>query len=157
MIMLDIETTSEEDLRQAIDRFWETFPPVWNSIRGHIRIAATEQFDITVEQFHIMRHIRKGKLSVGELADIQQISRPGISQALDVLVDRGLVTRRQNVDDRRVVQLELTQSGCDLMAAISNNNRSWMMKKMALLSPDEITRLLHSLELLKKTFDETPD
>ena len=52
---------SKDDLHQAVETFWETFPPFWQRIRAHIRQVATEQFEISVEQFHILRHIRRGQ------------------------------------------------------------------------------------------------
>ncbi len=46
--------------QQTIDKFWEFFPPVWHSIRAHIRHEATDNFEITVSQFHILRRIWQG-------------------------------------------------------------------------------------------------
>ena len=83
--------TSFEPLRdQAVDRFWETLPPLWNFIRSHIRATATSNFDITVEQFHVLRYVRRGVTSMSDLAVAKNISRPAISQAVDVLVKNGL-------------------------------------------------------------------
>ena len=150
--METLEKTSEELLQTAIDRFWETVPPVWNKVRGNVRCIATENFEITLDQFHILRHIRKGRGSVSELADLQQISRPAISQAVDILVEKGLISRRTNADDRRYIRLELTPSGNDLLNTIFRQNRTWMMEKMAAVSPDEIDSIVQGLEILKKTF-----
>ena len=152
--METLEKTSEELLQAAIDRFWETIPPVWNKVRGNVRCIATENFEITVDQFQILRHIRKGRGSVSELADLQQISRPAISQAVDILVEKGLISRRTNADDRRYIQLELTPSGNDLLNTIFRQNRGWMMEKLAGLCPDEINSIVLGLEILKKTFIE---
>jgi DNA-binding MarR family transcriptional regulator len=52
------------------------------------------------------------------------------------------------------VQLELTKSGNDLLTAIFEENRIWMKKKLASLSPEEISNILQAMELLGKTFDE---
>ena len=149
-----IDSAPKELLRRTIDRFWEIFPTVWDRIRANVRAIVMENYDITVEQFHILRHIRKGSGSVSELATVKQISRPAISQAVDVLVDKGLVSRRQNAEDRRYVQLELTQSGNDLLTAIFEENRIWMKKKLASLSPEDISSILQAMEVLGKTFDE---
>src|SRR5512138_1764909 len=98
--------TSQKDLQeQTIDRFWETVPPVWNFVRTHLRGTATGKFDITVEQFHVLRFVRRGPNSMSELATAKNISRPAISQAVDVLVRKGLLTRVQSTTDRRVVEL----------------------------------------------------
>jgi DNA-binding MarR family transcriptional regulator len=145
--------TTEENLRQTIDQFWETVPAVWNLIRNHLRSIATEQFDISVEQFHVLRHIRKGLTSVSELADVRQISRSAVSQAVELLVEKGLITRRQEANDRRFVHLALTPQGEDLLNRVFQQNRVWMMEKMASISPEDLTRIIESLAMLKSAFD----
>lgn len=147
-----LEATSQEALQQAIDHFWETIPPTWNNVRSHVRSIATEKFDISVEQFHILRHVRKGMTSVSDLATIRQISRPAISQAVNVLVERGLLTRHHSTDDRRFVELKLTQSGDDLLNAVFAENRTWMMERLSELPSNEMTCLMNAMEVLKKTF-----
>jgi DNA-binding MarR family transcriptional regulator len=145
----------EEMLQQTIDRFWETIPPTWNQIRSNIRGIITENFDITIEQFHIIRHVRKGIRSVSELAEEKQISRPAISQAVDILVEKGLITRQQSAGDRRFVLLELTESGDELLNTIFRMNRKWMAEKLSGLSDDELTTVLKGMEILKKTFESS--
>jgi DNA-binding MarR family transcriptional regulator len=145
--------SSESLVNKAIDRFWETVPPVWGRIRGNVRGIAMEYFNLTVEQFHILRHIRKGSHSVRDLAAAQLISRPAISQAVDLLVGKGLVTRCEQAEDRRYVQLELTESGNALLNAIFERNRAWMLEKMSALSQEELSNVMQAMEVLRKTFD----
>jgi DNA-binding MarR family transcriptional regulator len=144
--------TSDETLQQTIDRFWETVPPIWNTVRSRVRSAATQEFEITVEQFHILRHIRKGAHSGSKLADVGRISRPAISQAVDALVNKGLVSRIQSMDDRRYVQLELTPDGAALLDAIFGQARQWMKTKLASLEADDLQAIMSGLALLKEAF-----
>lgn len=148
------ESPPEKMLLLAIDRFWETVPPTWNRIRSYIHTAAVENFGVTVEQFHILRHIRKGICSVSELAEAKQISRSAISQAVDMLVNRGLVARQHSAGDRRRVELELTESGNHLLDAIFRHNRAWMLEKLSLLSETELDSLIRGMDVLQKTFAE---
>jgi DNA-binding MarR family transcriptional regulator len=141
---------SIQTLRQVVEAFWESYPPFWRTIRSHIRNVAVDQFAISVEQFHILRHVRKGHGSVSELAQIQQISRPAISQAVDILVNKGLITRTQSSQDRRCVRLDLTSAGNDLLDAIFNHTRQWMMQVLAALDESELQNLLRSMDALKK-------
>ena len=138
----------------SIDRFWEVVPPLWGRIKGNARSFAVETGLISLEQFHILRHIRRGACSVSELAEIQQISRPAISQALDILVDKGLVSRHQSTADRRYVELTLTPAGSELLNTIFQKNRQWMLEKMADLTDDENAALVYALGLLKTAFLE---
>ncbi len=148
---------TEELQRQAIDRFWETIPPVWNLVRSNLRCIASENFEISVEQFHILRHIRKGITSVSELAAVKQISRPAISQAVDILVEKGLIARQQDVEDRRFVHLRLTPEGDALLNKIFQENRAWMTEKMAAFDTEELNSVITGLEILKTIFEDAPD
>ncbi len=147
---MDESTRSSEKLSQAVDGFWEAFPPLWRMIHAHIRELAVAQYNITVEQFHILRHIRRGRDSVSALAEAKDISRPAISQAVDLLVTRGLILRTIDPQDRRHVKLDLTADGNALMDAIFGDTRQWMMEMFAPLSADEIQALTCSMESLKK-------
>ena len=148
------ENTREELVPAAIEAFWATIPPVWNRIRGNVRETAVENYEISVEQFHILRHIRNGLTSVSEIAQVRQISRSAASQAVDLLVERGLICRLQNALDRRNIPLELTSSGNELLDTIWEKNRAWMKLQMSSLSVPELETLTSGLEILAKTFAE---
>ena len=137
----------------AIDRFWETVPPLWNFVRSHIRATATTKFDITVEQFHVLRHVRRGMGSVSELATAKNISRPAISQAVDTLVNKGLLTRLQSTQDRRFVELRLTDEGNRLLDAVFEETREWMKERMSSLSVQEVETLAEAMQIMKKIIE----
>ena len=137
----------------AIDRFWETVPPLWNFVRSHIRGTATTQFDITVEQFHVLRHVRRGMGTVSELATAKNISRPAISQAVEILVNKRLLTRVQSTQDRRYVELALTAEGNRLLDTVFKETREWMKGRMHSLTTQELERIAETMEILKKIME----
>ena len=145
--------TSENLRDKAIDRFWETVPPLWNSIRSHIRATATANFDISVEQFHVLRYVRRGTDSVSELATAKNISRPAISQAVELLVKKGLLTRVPSKEDRRCVELVLTAAGNNLLDTVFKETRGWMKDRMQDLSLDELETIAKAMEIMKKMVD----
>ncbi len=142
-----------DSMKNAIDRFWETVPQVWSLVRSHTRNIAVQNFDITEEQFHILRYIRKGTLSISELAAAKHTSRPAISQAVDAMVQKGLVTRRENTRDRRFVQLGLTDAGSVLWEDLYQQNRVWMKSIFIGLKKEELELLSQGLTVLKNAFD----
>lgn len=146
-----MKTITQPEL-QLIENFWDFFPPVWHTIKAHIRHEATENFDITVVQFHILRRIRIGTDSVSKLADDRHTSRPAISRAVDTLVKKGLVNRTHNPADRRNVQLTLTEQGQSLMETIFDNTRQWMAQKLGVLNDEEVEAILVAGEALKRAF-----
>jgi DNA-binding MarR family transcriptional regulator len=149
-----VHDPAAQRLQQAVEAFWENFPPFWGRIRAHIRQAAAEQFDLSVEQFHILRHIRRGQATVSELAEAKNISRAAVSQAVEALVQRGLVTRTTDPSDRRHLPLALTGPGDALLDTLFDDTRRWMMKQLSPLSDKELERLALALELLAKTQPE---
>ena len=144
---------SERLRNETIDRFWETVPPVWNFVRMHIRSTATGKFDITVEQFHVLRFVRRGPNSMSELATAKNISRPAISQAVDVLVKKGLLTRIPSTTDRRVVELALTEEGNALLDTVFKENREWMKERMSILTTEELETIGKAMTALKKILE----
>ncbi len=146
-------TSLEKMQDQAIDRFWETVPPLWNFIRSHIRATATENFDISVEQFHVLRHVRRGMCSVSELATAKNISRPAISQAVDILVHKKLLTRVQSTQDRRYVELALTHEGNTLLDTVFKETRGWMKERMNKLDAHELETIARAMEVMKKMLE----
>lgn len=141
---------SPERLReQAIEGFWETVPSLWGTIRFRIRATATARFDITVEQFHVLRLMRCGKTSVSDLVTAKNISRPAISQVVDVLVRKGLVMRIQSTQDRRYVELTLTDSGNALLDTFFKETRGWMNERMQTLNVNELVAVVEAMEALK--------
>jgi DNA-binding MarR family transcriptional regulator len=150
MEKMNATVRSSELLKHAVDVFWETYPPLWRMIQAHIREVAVEQFNISVEQFHILRHIRRGRNSVSDLAEVRDISRPAISQSVDLLVTRGLIFRTTDLQDRRHIKLDLTANGNALLDAIFGNTRQWMVEKFDQMNADEIQAFIFSMDSLKK-------
>jgi len=151
-----IDRRTEPSLDRVIERFWEIVPPLWFQIRDHIRQSAAERFDITVEQFHILRHVRAGCGSVSELAEAKRISRPAISQTVELLVAKGLLTRTQSAADRRFVQLELTEAGRLLLEALFQETSDWMRKRLARLSSPELDQAARGMQILQTAFKPEP-
>ncbi len=147
-----LELTADVTLPQAIEKFWEVFPPVWNRIRSNLRLILVREFSITIEEFHILRNLRRGFCSVSELAAVQQISRPAASQTVEGLVEKGLVSRHYDASDRRHIRLALTTAGSEMLNGIFQKNRGWMTEKMAALSPAEISAIANAMEALSKAF-----
>ncbi len=68
--------------------------------------------DITVSQMEALKYLqRHGSCSAAQLADGLHMSPPAVTKLVDRLLRKGMVTRRENPDDRRSVEISLTDSG----------------------------------------------
>jgi DNA-binding MarR family transcriptional regulator len=138
-----------------IDRFWESVPPAWRQTRNQIRRNAVEKFQMTEEQFQVLRRIRNGSASVSALAETSQTSRSAVSKAVDSLVRRGLVARSQNPHDRRNLPLALTGEGQRVMDLIYGEAEAWLSTLFACLNAEETGLLLQGLDILRMVFEKT--
>jgi DNA-binding MarR family transcriptional regulator len=136
------------------DKFWETIPPAWFQARAQIRGAADEQFNLSVEQFQVLRRIRRGFDSVSALAEEGRTSRPAVSKTVDGLVNRGLVSRLTDTQDRRHIRLSLTEEGARVMNGIFKQADDWLESRFARLTAVEREQLVSALDLLQKTFKD---
>ncbi|HEY8486162.1 MAG TPA: MarR family transcriptional regulator [Limnochordales bacterium] len=76
------------------------------------RTLADEGADITVSQLECLKYLqRHGACSAAELAEGLHMTPPAVTKLVDRLVRKGVVTRRENPDDRRSVEISLTEAG----------------------------------------------
>lgn len=143
---------SPDDLSKAVDRYWESLPPTWHRTRSVIRGIAAEKFNLTVEQFQVLRRIRRGFASVSSIAQDSRTSRSAVSKAVDVLVHRALVSRQQDPRDRRNIPLSLTPEGEHALSTIFNEAEDWLSARFSQLSSDEINLAIRGMEILQKAF-----
>jgi DNA-binding MarR family transcriptional regulator len=138
-----------------IDTFWESVPPAWRQTRSQIRLIAVETFNMTEEQFQVLRRIRKGFSSVSALAEAGQISRSTVSKTVDAIVRRGLVIRSQDLNDRRNIPLKLTDEGQRVLDSIFSDAEAWLSVRFERLNSMEIKTLLQGMDILRKVFNNS--
>lgn len=138
----------------VIEKYWESIPPAWHRTRSVIRSIAAEKFHLTVEQFQVLRRIRRGIASVSSIADDSRTSRSAVSKAVDVLVKKRLVSRQQDPSDRRYIPLVLTDEGQSVMSSIFDETERWLTERFACLTTAELESLLQSMDLIQKVFKD---
>ena len=65
----------------------------------------------SLEQLRVLHRVDEGRDTVSALAATRQMRMSAITAVVDTLEARGWVTRRADLDDRRVTRLTLTASG----------------------------------------------
>lgn len=74
------------------------------------------EHDLNTQQFGVLHSIFRGRASTpSALARLRFTNSAAISYTLDVLEKKSLLLRKHSVTDRRVIELELTVKGKDLI------------------------------------------
>ncbi len=153
MSNLMVNPNNDPLLREVVELYWQVMPPFWHKVRAHIREVVENRYAISVEQYHILRHIAQGVNQVSELAQRKQISLSAVSQAVEVLVMKELVTRAVNPLDRRMQHLTLTEKGEELVAYVNQDTQSWMRETLKTLKETELKALLMGMRVLQKVME----
>lgn len=121
-------------------------------VRGYRRPshALPTDLDVTVGQIHCARTIgRLGNPTMSELAEALRLHPSTVTSLVDALVERGLVERRDDVDDRRIVRVALTEKGKRRRARHREAMRARLRELMGDIDDEDLRRIHSALTILR--------
>jgi DNA-binding MarR family transcriptional regulator len=96
----------------------------------------------------LMRLKHGGRSGVSEIGGHMGITKAAASQAVDRLVDLGLVERTEDPDDRRARRLALTQAGQAMVGQVVAARSRWVETLADVLTPEQQNLIASALNLL---------
>jgi DNA-binding MarR family transcriptional regulator len=93
---------------------------------------------------------RDGPLTLGDLAAAEQVAPPSITKVAAKLVDAGLVQRRVDDGDRRVVWIELSDAGRAHLVESRERRTTWLASRLHDLTPAELAALDAAAALIER-------
>lgn len=116
--------------------------------------AVFEELDLTLTQVKTLNALASRELTVKELAEQLGLSLPGASRAVDALVSRDLLDRREDPDDRRQKRLLATDAGRDALHRLDEARLAGTAAFTATLPAAQCKRLSAAL---RPILDELPE
>ena len=114
--------------------------------------------DLSFSQISVLMRLFHGKNSgVSEIGDQLGVSNAAASQAVDRLVQMGLIERTEDPDDRRAKRLALTQKGCELMEKGIEARGKWIEGLTDALTPEQQALITSALHLLTEAARKIED
>jgi len=92
---------------------------------------------------------RHGPVTLGALADHEQVAPPSVSRVVAKIEADGLVTRQPDPADRRVTKVALTPKGRALLSASRRRKTEWLTTRLEDLGPEPRARLAEVLDILE--------
>jgi DNA-binding MarR family transcriptional regulator len=105
----------------------------------------------------LMRLYHGGKCGISEIGERLGITNAAASQAIDRLVNLGVIERTEDPNDRRAKQLALTQAGRTLIEKGFEARRNWISGLTDALNPEQQTLIISALTLLTEAARKTKD
>src|SRR5258708_3369047 len=113
--------------------------------------AGLEETGLDDTDFRILEALlNKGPLPVNTIGPKVYLTPGSISVAIDRLLDRGLVSRVESPEDRRVRMVSLTAKGKALIAPIFRKHVAEIRKVFADMSPKELRAFETTLKKIGK-------
>ncbi len=113
--MSEEEKTKDEEGGLELDQQAEEFLTAWFQVRQQVQALnfnRAHQQGFSVTQFMLMNLMGDdGQTTIGGLAGRLNLDPATIVRTVDTLENRGLVQRRRDKQDRRVVFVEFTEEG----------------------------------------------
>lgn len=130
--------------QEAYLNLWRTY-----DLLKRIEDKLFECWDLTAQQYNALRLLRgehPRMLPTLMLARRLVSPAPDITRMLDKLEARSLVERRRPADNRRVVQVGITQAGLELLKQLDDPVRRCSREQLGHLSAAQLAQLTELLQ-----------
>jgi DNA-binding MarR family transcriptional regulator len=93
----------------------------------------------------------RGPMTLGALAELEQVRQQSMSQSVDALEERGWARRSPDPNDRRQVVVSLTEAGRAALETGRGVRQAWIVDAMTrLLDDKERAVLAQALDMLER-------
>lgn len=111
-------------------------------------LMRTGAHELSRTEAGVLSTLVDGPHRITELAATEALAQPTVTQLVDKLEGRGLVTRGSAEDDRRVVMVAISDLGREQLEALRAVIRASMREALIDLPDAELTELAHAAETL---------
>jgi DNA-binding MarR family transcriptional regulator len=109
-------------------------------------------WDLSPTQYNVLRILRGAEpdgLACGRIGERMVTHDPDITRLLDRLEKRGMVERRRDVKDRRVITTRITPAGLDLLKHLDQPVEDFNRQRLGHLGPQRLRMLIELLEQVR--------
>lgn len=143
------ESIKQSEFQNPQTKAWVNLLFTYHHLTDRIR-QVFKQFDITQQQYNVLRILRGKKnqpATCGEVKQVMLDKNPDLSRLSDRLLAKGLIHREVNAENRREVELTITDKGLALVAAIETPLKEALQLENALTDQEaeQLSQLLDKM------------
>lgn len=132
----------------------DAFSKVMRTMK-HTFFLRSKTSHVTMLQFEALSCILKmRKAHMGDIAEHFSTTMPTATSLIDKLIETDLVKRKNDRDDRRVVEIKLTYKGKQLLKDMARQRENKISHLLSFISKKDKLELLRILEILAKKSEE---
>lgn len=145
------------DRALLVERFLELRPLIQKRFSVGLEHELREELHhVTVHQLTVLGRLRHHSLTMRELAAELGVGESAATAVSDRLVRQGLVERMSDPHDRRIVRLELSKSGANLVERLQESAGRKVAAMLEVLSDTQLAWFVDILETLTSSLVGQP-
>ena len=145
---------TRDQARETARDILQIIPLVMRAVAAQLRSAGELP---APAHFGLLSMLSERSRTLTELASIQGVTLPTMSNSISAMVERGWVRRAQPDEaDRRMVMVEVTASGKAALDRVARSAESHLAEVLAPLDVPSRRRLHNGLGVLRKVFTPAP-
>jgi MarR family transcriptional regulator, organic hydroperoxide resistance regulator len=128
------------DRETLIGKILEDIHAIKHEITAEMHTFFNE-ISITHQQWIVLHIIKKNRnINIKDLANLLDITSSAATQIVDSLVNKEMLLRKRNPDDRRTLKIELTEKSKSQFDSIKNKNFKTLSSLFDVLDDDELLK-----------------
>lgn len=139
----------ESNIRHLVDQYIYLSFSVTKKAEALIKEEISS--DLTNEQHYTLRYINHvGSCTSSQLADVFEVKKSAITAIVNRMWEKGLITRKRDENDRRIVYLSLTDKGQELFDKTEKRIYKLVESLITRFDQTEIVEFIKTYEKLNK-------
>ncbi|AZV50152.1 MULTISPECIES: MarR family transcriptional regulator [Bacillus] len=119
-------------------------------------LDSMEKQGITPAQLFVLASLKKnGSLKISEIAERMEVKPSAVTLMADRLEQKNLIVRKHNTQDRRVINISLTDEGDRKFEDVLAGRKAIMARYLSYLTEEELLQAAHMTKKLAQAAAET--
>ncbi|MBR1423046.1 MAG: MarR family transcriptional regulator [Ruminococcus sp.] len=146
---------NSSDRREAVMALYEMFPSFRKAVMGTFN---KKVFDLTrIQLIMMMTLYYNGSVSMGTLAKLVDTSNEQITRAAGKLTEKGYVTREQDKNNKRIVNISLSEEARSIIAEAEKEFLDNLQNRFDNISDSDMIKLKESAEFISELLNRASD
>jgi MarR family transcriptional regulator, organic hydroperoxide resistance regulator len=128
-----------------------------SQIIGPPHHKAWMELELTIGQVKSLFYLQhEGSTNLGQLATALEVTPPNVTGIIERLVEQGLVSRTENPENRRMLMVQLTEKGRDLIMKLHDSGSGMMSLLLNRLSVADLQALVQGITAIINAAADIP-
>lgn len=140
--MDELSNTTSQKLLSIIPRLMKVFA---TSLRN-------KDSQLPITHYRVLRILDYAPMSLSQLSNLEGVSKASLCESINLMVERGLISKAKDTEDARKVVLTPTQLGKEQLQIIDAHLIQFVQEKFLQLSHEELKQISEGLIIIESTF-----